>query len=151
MQQAALDTQFGALTVTEAQGHIVALAWHDGPRTPQSPLLAEALAQLAAYDAGKLEAFDLPLRPAGSAALLDVLDAIRAIRFGETRTYGEIAREIGQSAQSVGRCCGANPIPVIIPCHRVMGTRGLTGFSGAGGVETKVALLRHEKAGGFLI
>jgi methylated-DNA-[protein]-cysteine S-methyltransferase len=74
-----------------------------------------------------------------------------AIRFGDTCTYGDIANQLGVPAQAVGQACGGNPIPVIIPCHRVMGARGLTGFSGAGGVETKVALLRHEGAGSFLI
>ena len=74
------------------------------------------------------------------------------IPFGETRTYGDIARALGQSAQAVGAACGGNPIPILIPCHRVMGAGGkLTGFSGKGGVETKVALLRHEGAGAFLI
>ena len=66
-------------------------------------------------------------------------------------TYGDIAKKLGVPAQAVGQACGANPIPIIIPCHRVMGAKGLTGFSGAGGVETKVLLLRHERAGGFLI
>ena len=73
------------------------------------------------------------------------------IPFGETVTYGDIAKRLGISAQAVGQACGANPIPIIVPCHRVMGAQGLTGFSGAGGVETKVALLRHERAGSFLI
>jgi len=80
-----------------------------------------------------------------------VCTAILAIPFGHTRTYGEIARDLGVPAQAVGGACGGNPIPVIIPCHRVMGAKGLTGFSGAGGVETKVALLRHEGAAGLLI
>jgi len=80
---------------------------------------------------------------------------MQAIPLGDTRTYGEIARDVGASAQSVGQACGRNPIPIIIPCHRVMGAQGLTGFSAPGGVETKVALLRHEGAstaqGGFLL
>jgi methylated-DNA-[protein]-cysteine S-methyltransferase len=74
-----------------------------------------------------------------------------AIPLGETRTYGDLARELGAAAQPVGNACGANPIPVIIPCHRVLGANGLGGFSGSGGVETKVALLRHEGAAGLLI
>ena len=74
-----------------------------------------------------------------------------AVPFGHTRTYGEIARDLGVPAQAVGGACGGNPIPILVPCHRVMGAKGLTGFSGAGGVETKVALLRHEGAAGLLI
>ncbi len=104
-----------------------------------------------AYDAGQLEQFDLPIRIKGSPFQQAVCEAMQAIPFGYTRTYGEIAKELGHPAQAVGQACGGNPVPVIIPCHRVMGAKGLTGFSGAGGVETKVALLRHEGAGGFLI
>ncbi len=81
-----------------------------------------------------------------------VCDAMSAIPFGETLTYGDIAKLTGNSAQAVGNACGANPIPIIIPCHRVMGAGGkLVGFSGAGGVETKVQLLRLEGAAGLLI
>ena len=74
-----------------------------------------------------------------------------AIRFGETRTYGQIARQLGATAQAVGQACGANPIPILIPCHRVIGADGLGGYSGAHGVETKMALLRHEGAAGLLL
>lgn len=151
MPQASLDTQFGPLCVTEQDGAIVALDWGHAPQQDQTPLLTRALDQLAAYDAGTLEMFDLPLHVAGTDFQRAVCDAMSAIPMGETRTYGDIARDLGAMPQAVGQACGANPIPVIIPCHRVMGAKGLTGFSGAGGVETKVALLRHEKAGGFLI
>ena len=72
-----------------------------------------------------------------------------AIPFGQVRTYGDLARDLGVSAQAMGQLCGANPLPVIVPCHRVVGAAGLGGFSGAGGVETKAWLLRHE--GGLLI
>jgi methylated-DNA-[protein]-cysteine S-methyltransferase len=91
------------------------------------------------------------LRVKGTDFQRDVCDAMSAIPFGYTRTYGEIAKDLGVPAQAVGQACGGNPIAVIIPCHRVMGAKGLTGFSGAGGVETKVALLRHEGAAGLLI
>ena len=114
-------------------------------------MLEEARWQLLAYDAGTLEQFDLPLRVKGSDFQRDVCAAMSAIPFGDTCTYGDIAKLLGVPAQAVGGACGGNPIPIIIPCHRVMGAKGLTGFSGAGGVETKVALLRHEGAGGFLI
>jgi len=148
---ASLETQFGALTLHETDGAIVALSWGQATRQDQSDLLAEALAQLAAYDAGQLQAFDLPLHVAGTDFQRNVCAAMSAIAFGDTRTYGEIAKDLGAMPQAVGQACGANPIPIIIPCHRVMGSKGLTGFSGAGGVETKVALLRHEGAAGLLI
>jgi len=148
---ASLETQFGALTLHETDGAIVALSWGQATRQDQSDLLAEALAQLAAYDAGHLQAFDLPLNVVGTDFQRNVCAAMSAIAFGDTRTYGEIAKDLGAMPQAVGQACGANPIPIIIPCHRVMGAKGLTGFSGAGGVETKVALLRHEGAAGLLI
>lgn len=141
-------TRFGALRVRAQDGFITQLDWGRAASEATSVLLAEAAAQLVAYDAGTLEVFDLPLRVAGSGFQRDVCRVMRAIPFGHTRTYGEIAKELGVPAQAVGQACGGNPIPIIIPCHRVMGAKGLTGFSGAGGVETKVALLRHERAGG---
>ena len=151
MKRRSVDTRFGLLTLCEREGAIVALSWGGGVEGDSSDLLERAAEQLAAYDRKERTGFDLPLRVAGSAFQQAVCRAISAIPFGETRTYGEIARDLGVTAQAVGQACGANPIPVIIPCHRVMGARGLTGFSGAGGVETKVALLRHEGAAGLLI
>ncbi len=74
-----------------------------------------------------------------------------AIPFGETRTYGDLARALGVPAQAIGQACGANPVPVIVPCHRVLGAAGLGGYSAPGGVETKVALLRHEGAASLLL
>ncbi|MBD3662328.1 methylated-DNA--[protein]-cysteine S-methyltransferase [Sulfitobacter aestuariivivens] len=151
MKRRSVETQFGQLTLTEEAGAIVAVDWTRAEHLDASELLDEAARQLVAYDAGTLEAFDLPLSVRGSAFQRDVCAAMSAIRFGYTRTYGEIASELGVPAQAVGQACGGNPIPVIIPCHRVMGAKGLTGFSGRGGVETKVALLRHERAAGLLI
>ncbi|GGL59613.1 methylated-DNA--[protein]-cysteine S-methyltransferase [Wenxinia marina] len=69
-----------------------------------------------------------------------------AIPFGRTRSYGEIAAEVGAPAQAVGQACGGNLLPILVPCHRVLGTGTLGGFSVPGGVETKVWLLRHEGA-----
>lgn len=145
-----IPTQFGPLTLWEDDSTIVRLDW-DGDGTDDTPLLVEAARQVQAYAAGTLTEFDLPLRIKGSDFQRDVCAQMSAIPFGETVTYGDIAKALNQSAQAVGSACGGNPIPVIIPCHRVMGAKGLTGFSGKGGVETKVALLRHEGAGGFLI
>lgn len=150
MPSLTIPTQFGPLTLTEDDGAIVRVDW-DGDGTDETPLLVEAARQLRAYDAGELEVFDLPLRVAGSDFQRAVCAQMSAIPFGDTVTYGDIAKALDQSAQAVGSACGGNPIPIIIPCHRVMGAKGLTGFSGKGGVETKVALLRHEGAGGFLI
>ena len=151
MPMIAVDTQFGRLGVEETGGAITRLVWNGRDDGPLTPLLQEAAAQLRAYDQGNLEQFDLPYRVAGSAFQQQVCDLMFAIPLGETRTYGDIAKELGQPPQPVGQACGANPIPVIIPCHRVLAANGLGGFSGDGGIETKVALLRHERAAGLLI
>lgn len=151
MNTCTVPTQFGDLTLTQTGEDITKLDWGRAPSEDNSPVLEEARRQLLAYDAGTLEVFDLPLRVGGSDFQRAVCAAMSAIPFGETCTYGDIAKQLGVPAQAVGGACGGNPIPIIIPCHRVMGAKGLTGFSGEGGVETKVALLRHEGAGGFLI
>ncbi len=151
MPMIAVDTRFGCLGVEETDGAITRLIWNGRNAGETSPVLKEAAAQLKAYDQGRLERFDLPYRVAGSEFQRQVCDLMFAIPLGETRTYGEIAKELGQPPQPVGQACGANPIPVIIPCHRVLAANGLGGFSGEGGVETKVALLRHEGAAGLLI
>ncbi len=151
MKKRSVHTQFGDLTLTEEDGAITALDWGWAKVQHASALLDRAAAQLEAYDAGHLEEFDLPLRVKGSQFQRDVCAVMSAIAFGDTCTYGDIAKKLAVPAQAVGQACGGNPIPVIIPCHRVLGARGLTGFSGAGGVETKVALLRHEGAAGLLI
>ncbi|MFG6592613.1 methylated-DNA--[protein]-cysteine S-methyltransferase [Sulfitobacter sp. 1A12157] len=151
MKQASLSTPFGDLTVTEEDGAITALGWGQAAGQDRSELLDTALMQINEYATGQRQRFDLPLRVTGSDFQRAVCAAISAIPFGHTRTYGEIARDLAVPAQAVGGACGGNPIPILIPCHRVMGAKGLTGFSGAGGVETKVALLRHEGAAGLLI
>jgi methylated-DNA-[protein]-cysteine S-methyltransferase len=114
-------------------------------------VLARAERQLHEYFQEQRKQFDLPLRVIGSDFQQRVCAAMMAIPFGETRTYGQIAADLGVPAQAVGQGCGGNPIPILIPCHRVLGAKGLGGFSGRGGVETKVWLLRHEGAGGLLI
>ena len=144
-----LDTPFGPISLREDSGRIVALDWRAAAGEPTA-LEAEGLRQLAEYFAGERRAFDLAL-DWGAGLNAAVRRAMAAIPFGETRTYGEIAGTVGAPAQAVGQACGANPIPIIIPCHRVLGAKTLGGFSAPGGVETKVALLRHEGAAGLLI
>ncbi len=146
-----IETPVGPIFVQEDDGAVVSLGWGAKDDTSTS-LLQIAADQLAAYFAGELTEFELPLRVNGSEFQQAVCAEMSKIPFGETCTYGDIAKTLGVSAQPIGRACGGNPIPIIIPCHRVMGAGGkLVGFSGAGGVETKVALLRHEGAAGLLI
>lgn len=117
---------------------------------PDHPLFVELEAQLAAYFAGRDTGFRLPLAPKGSAFQQTVWDILLSIPYGQTSTYGEIAREIAQvrklhsmSAQAVGGAVGHNPISILIPCHRVVGAdKSLTGY--AGGLDRKDALLRLE-------
>ncbi len=151
MPSVSLDTQIGPLTIDSHAGEIWRLRWCDAPEGAQTPELSEARRQLAAYFDGKLTEFDLPLSVRGSDFQRDVCDAMLAIPFGETRTYGDLSADLGAPAQAIGGACGGNPIPVIIPCHRILGTASLGGFSGLGGIETKVWLLRHEGAAGLLI
>ncbi|MDZ4312354.1 MAG: methylated-DNA--[protein]-cysteine S-methyltransferase [Cypionkella sp.] len=147
--QAGMQSPLGPISVTETAGVITALHWHAGP-APETPLLAEALAQLAAYFDRRLTRFDLPL-DYGSGFAEQVRRAMAAIPYGETRQYGDLAKEIGAPAQAIGQACGANPIPVLIPCHRILAAKGLGGFSAKGGVESKVFLLKLEGAASLLI
>lgn len=146
---ATVATPFGPVTLVEAEGRITRLQWGAAPGEGTA-LLTEACCQLTAYFGRRLTAFDLPF-DWGTGLNAEVRRAMVAIPFGETRTYGDIAKGVSAPAQAVGQACGANPIPILIPCHRVLGRNTLGGFSAPGGVETKVALLRHEGAAGLLI
>lgn len=109
------------------------------------PILRETIRQLEAYFTGGLEAFSLPLAFEGTAFQRDVWNALLSIPRGETRSYAEIARQIGRpaAARAVGAANGRNPISIVVPCHRVIGAAGaLTGF--AGGLEAKAYLLALE-------
>lgn len=146
-----MDSPVGPLTVVVENDAVVALDWVRPLRDDPHPVLDAALAQLADYFDGERQVFDLPLAPRVSDFQKRFGAAMCAIPYGETRTYGDMAKEMGRPAQAIGQACGANPIAIIIPCHRVMGANGLVGYSGAGGVETKVKLLQLEGAGGFLL
>jgi methylated-DNA-[protein]-cysteine S-methyltransferase len=112
-----------------------------------TPLLRRAQKQLAEYFAGRRRTFDLPLAAQGTSFQQNVWRELATIPFGTTSTYGAIARAVGQpqAARAVGGAIGANPLAIVVPCHRVLaGDRRLTGFSGGDGVPTKVALLSLE-------
>ena len=113
-----------------------------GPDPAETPLLKAARDQLQAYFNGDLTEFRLPLAPRGTPFHQRVWQALGAIPFGRTRSYGELAAELRSSARAVGTGCGRNPLPIVIPCHRVLGAGGrLGGFSGGAGPKTKRALL----------
>ena len=139
----------GPLSVTDEAGLITGLDWR-AAEDDRSDLTREAVAQLQAYFARRLTTFDLPLA-FGTGFHEKVRRAMIAIPLGETRTYGDLARAQKSPAQAVGQACGANPVPIIIPCHRVLGAQSLGGFSAKDGVETKVWLLKHEGAASLLL
>lgn len=115
------------------------------PRDDSDAVIREAARQLTAYFRGELREFDLPLDPKGTAFHHRVWAALRRIRYGEVRSYGDLARELGSVARAVGQANGANPIAIILPCHRVIAQDGsLGGYSG--GLDRKRYLLDMERA-----
>ena len=146
MPSLSIPSPVGPLTIEETDDKITGLRWGDAAAGNGSPLLAEAARQLAAYFDGRLRDFDLPLAPAGSPFETRVWAAMRAIPYGETRCYGDLASAIGSAPRAVGGACGRNPIPIVIPCHRVLAKAGLGGYSGDGGLATKTRLLALEGA-----
>lgn len=115
----------------------------DGAFLDASP--DEIREQAAGYAAGERTSFDASVAYPDSFTG-EVMRAIAAIPYGETRTYGELAADLGTSPIAVGGGCGRNPVPLVVPCHRVVGADGLKGFSGDGGLAQKRALLEHEGA-----
>lgn len=148
MNSISVPSPVGTLRVSEENGAIVSVSWSDRPGAGvETPVLAEARRQLAAYFADGRQGFDLPLAPRGTAFQQGVWRLMCAIPAGRTMSYGEMARALGAVARAVGQACGENPIPIIIPCHRVLAAGGGDGgYSGRGGVATKRWLLVHEGA-----
>ena len=144
---AEIPSPFGPLSITEEAGAITRVDWKKPEIVGTSDLLTEAARQIALYFAGELRVFDLPLRPKGDTFQQSVCNAMLQIPYGETTTYGAIAKALDTYGQPVGKACGGNSIPIIIPCHRVLAADGIGGYSGDGGVERKMELLKLE--GGF--
>jgi methylated-DNA-[protein]-cysteine S-methyltransferase len=149
---ARLCTPFATLGIRTDDKHvtqIVFLPAETPSLAPQKNSVAFlACVQLSAYLDDPFFVFDLPVKLAGSHHGLKVWEAMRAIPTGETRTYGELAKAIGSSARAVGGACGANPVPIVVPCHRVVAASGLGGFMGGTGDDTlaiKRWLLAHEQ------
>ncbi len=145
MPQLSFHTPVGALTLSEEDGAIVSLDWGFGRDQTQTPLLLRGRDQLQAYFDGTLQVFDLPLAPVGSPYRQRIWQALRDIPYGQTASYAALAARAGGSARSIGGANGANPIPILIPCHRVVGTSGAGGYSGGEGLATKMWLLTLEQ------
>ena len=151
-----MSSPVGDLRIVEHDGAITQIEFSPfrdqdgrprGARSDDNPVLVEAVAQLRAYFARELKEFDLPLAPVGSIFQMSVWDQLVQIGYGDTASYGEIARRLGKTnaaSRAVGLANGSNPIPIVIPCHRVIGANGtLTGY--AGGIERKQTLLEIEQ------
>jgi methylated-DNA-[protein]-cysteine S-methyltransferase len=151
-----IDSPVGALTLVASDRHLVAIAWQEEgedapfdamPETTPNPVLDETERQLRTYFAGERQDFDLPLDFRGTDFQRRVWHALLTIPFGETRSYRDIATQLGRpsATRAVGAANGRNPIPIVAPCHRVIGANGsLTGFGG--GLENKAFLLDLEGA-----
>lgn len=151
-----IDSPVGELRIVERSGAITGIEFSPfkpadgrplGDRDDQHPVLAEAVRQLTAYFDRDLKEFDLPLSPQGTDFQKRVWDVLLGVGFGDTASYGEVALRLGMThaaSRAVGLANGRNPIPIVIPCHRVIGANGtLTGY--AGGLERKQALLSLEQ------
>jgi len=150
-----MDSPIGQLLLTANGAGLTGIFFQAGPHSkpPEKDWISDAkpftevMAQLDAYFAGELKDFNLPLAPAGTKFQMTVWEALQSIPYGETISYGELADRIGnpKAVRAVGGANGKNPIPVIVPCHRVIGSDGsLTGFGG--GLSIKEALLTLEGA-----
>ena len=153
-----IESPVGELRLVAHDGAITAIEFSPfdataavGPRADDDPLLSRAAAQLTAYFARELKEFDLPLAPQGTPFQHRVWAELQRIGYGETASYGQVAHRLGMSnaaSRAVGLANGRNRIPIVIPCHRVVGADGsLTGF--AGGLERKQTLLSLEQEGLF--
>ncbi len=143
-----IDTPVGPVLIIESAGRIAELrfASGSGPDRDDTPLLRRAERQLAEYFAKHRQRFDLPLAPAPTVFQARVRQAMQDIPYGQTRSYGELAHNAGGAPRAIGQACGANPLPLIVPCHRVVSSDGLGGYSGGKGLATKRQLLALEGA-----
>jgi methylated-DNA-[protein]-cysteine S-methyltransferase len=152
MDIAVIDAPFGQLRLIADRDDLTGVEFllKQVPSTkPASPLLKETEAQLRAYFKNAHHQFNLPIRLDGTAFQLKVWQALRDITPGDPLTYGQLAKKLATAPRAVGGACGANPIPVIVPCHRVVSAGGLGGFMGTrylGPLNIKSWLLAHERS-----
>ncbi|MBU6419019.1 MAG: methylated-DNA--[protein]-cysteine S-methyltransferase [Proteobacteria bacterium] len=145
MAAISMHSPVGDLTLFAEDDAIVALEWGWGSLQNPSALLRRTKDALDAYFDGEAQLpDDLPLNPAGTPYRHRVWAALRAIPHGQTRSYAALAREAGGSPRAIGGANAANPIPILIPCHRVLATSGIGGYSGGEGLATKRLLLALE-------
>ena len=151
METLAVKTPLGDVTLFEEDGAIIALDWGQGAdaptRTQSENLKAAAQAIKGYFQTGQLDTSTIKIAPHGTAFQKRVWREMAKIKSGKTKTYAQLARTLKSGARAVGTACGANPVPLLIPCHRVVRSDGgLGGYSGGEGVDTKAFLLRLEGA-----
>jgi len=135
----------GPLTLFAEVNKIISLEFGTMTENRSSPLLKEAISQLKAYFGGQLKHFNLPLNTSGTDFQKTVWGLVVKIPYGSTRSYGQLSQDLGSAPRAVGGACGKNPIPIIVPCHRVLSANyKIGGFSGRGGIQTKASLLHFE-------
>lgn len=149
--QAIVPSPLGPLRLTERGGALTCVDFArdttGAHASAATPLLQSVRQQLAAYFAGELRQFDLPLDPTGTRFQRRAWLELANIPYGEVLTYGELAARLGSGARAVGGACGTNPIPIILPCHRVVAAGGrIGGYAGADGTASKHFLLSLEAA-----
>ena len=144
-----IDSPVGPLLLVEDGGQLAEIRFADGdePDRDSTSLLMRVQKQIDEFFAGTRRKFDLPLVPARTAFQQRVREAMISIPWGQTLSYGEIAHMAGGAPRAVGQACGANMLPLVVPCHRVLAANGIGGYSGAKGLDTKRFLLALEKAG----
>lgn len=146
MPQISFHSPVGELSIAEEDGFIVSVDWGWGSEQQPTPLLLKAKEQFDAYFDGQLKIFDLPVRPLfGTAYQRKTWTVLQTIPYGETRSYQDISAIAGGGPRAIGNANGKNPIPIIIPCHRVVSLHSLGGYSGGEGIETKQYLLNLEQ------
>jgi methylated-DNA-[protein]-cysteine S-methyltransferase len=147
MGRVTITTPLGPVTLAAHSGRLTSLGF-GGPRAEgeePDPVLIEAARQIDGYFAQNLQIFDLPLGPAATGFQMRARAAMLAIPYGKTASYGQLAAKLGTAPRAVGLACARNPLPIIVPCHRVLGAAGsLGGYSGGAGLGTKRWLLAHE-------
>ncbi len=145
------ETAIGTIGIEEIYGNICGIYFKkdilpQGVEVYESDILKEAACQLKSYISGELKKFSLPLKPRGTLFMSEVWKLLCEIPYGETLTYKEMAEKLGKpkASRAIGLACARNPIPIFIPCHRILGSSGkLTGY--IGGIEVKKKLLELEK------
>lgn len=146
MPHMSMNTPIGSpITIFEWSGRVSAIDWGTLPEPEETPALAVARDQIEAFFAGQRQSFDFAIAPIGTPFQQRVWAHLRTIPFGTVQTYGAVAQALATAPRAIGAACARNPLPIVIPCHRVVGSLGaMTGYSGYDGVATKRRLLEIE-------